>query len=185
MVCEYRNLRDKYRPEKIKVLLIGESPPPKRNDVCKFFYNSEDTSRNSICYRIATSCFKYPQLPWRQENKENFLLTFCSKGLFLVDLYEGDLSKIDSHKKEKELTKGAKALTDNIEDYNPDAIIVIKCTNNRYLKNAGFEDVWNRRTDLGFNETYHKARFPTPWFMDGEKSLPFALKRLKDLDIYH
>ena len=67
-------LRRSYRPEQVRLLFIGESPPAS----WRFFY-----SRNSGLYRAVRDVFAAVDA---SVNDENFLQMFQSSGCYLVDL---------------------------------------------------------------------------------------------------
>ena len=67
-------LRRKYRPEQVRLLFVGESPPASG----RFFYR-----RNSGLYRAVRDVFAVVD---PSVNDENFLETFQSSGCYLIDL---------------------------------------------------------------------------------------------------
>ncbi|HEX4919553.1 MAG TPA: hypothetical protein VFV92_02295, partial [Candidatus Bathyarchaeia archaeon] len=77
---DLENLRSSYRPSKITLLLVGESPPPHKG----FFYDVDapegTLSRNTR--RSFEESFATQYL-----NRKEFLKDFSSKGCYLVDLF--------------------------------------------------------------------------------------------------
>jgi len=75
------NLRLYYRPARIVLLLVGESPPPRKG----FFYDagSSDGPLSRNTRKVFEDFFEQ-----RYPAKRDFLNDFQSKGCFLVDLFK-------------------------------------------------------------------------------------------------
>ncbi|MCW4452168.1 hypothetical protein OK344_08095 [Kaistella sp. BT6-1-3] len=94
LLDKLENARLKYKPEKIKLLLIAEAPPDSLN---RFFY-FENVKEKDFLF-LAISEYFYPALKekflisHRSEKIKAIILSHLKKdGIFLIDLYELPLS---------------------------------------------------------------------------------------------
>jgi hypothetical protein len=89
----YNNIRELYRPKKIKFLLIAESPPPSATTASSRHFYRNDKIR--VGDRLFTNTIKalYPEtaeLPEKivQEQKEHWLRTFQEDGWYMIEALE-------------------------------------------------------------------------------------------------
>ena len=119
MVTNQREkLRRKYRPEPIKVLFIGESPPHQGT----FFYSGD-----SFLYKYTCDAFEkaYGKV-WHTH--ENFLAFFKESGCFLEDLSKEPINHLTKTaqqraQRRRERRQGAKSLAVDLPHLQPRAII--------------------------------------------------------------
>lgn len=83
----HEQLRRQYRPEQVRLLFIGESPPASG----RFFY-----ARNSGLYRAMLEVFKSVDPGIRDET---FLDVFQASGCYLVDLCPQPVDHLDRHQR--------------------------------------------------------------------------------------
>jgi len=130
----YEELRLKYKPEKIRVLLIGVSPPKKT-----FFYK-----KNSILYHAVFKAFSKVF----NVNEINFLMFFRDLGFYLVDMFPHRCgSKIDELEDEvKENIKLKISTTEHLRHIlvseKPKAIII--CFNFKRRKYTNLREIINK-----------------------------------------
>ena len=118
-------IRKVFRPEKVKVLLVGESPPPEE---WKFFYNC-----NSDLYDATKEVFRRVLGRSDEEfDNDEFLTFFESKGFYLVDLFQrkdiwkkknGNFEKVKPS--ERLIKRRIKELKKIIDDLKPEHIVAI------------------------------------------------------------
>ena len=93
MAIDYLRESEKYRPETIKTLLVGEAPPPSEGS---YFYVPRAMS-NNLPIRIdrslpATIFFHYFQTrPVTKDEYIDLLLKLQQKGVFLIDIFDEPL----------------------------------------------------------------------------------------------
>ena len=119
-------IRREFKPKKVKVLLIGESPPPEK---WVFFYNC-----NSTLYFVTKEVFK-KVLRKEELDDDEFLEFFENKGFYLIDLYRrNDIWKKKNEKfvrkrpSERLIKKRLKELKNKIKELKPKFIITIGTT---------------------------------------------------------
>ena len=110
-MINHEKLRQSFKPDKIKVLFIAESPPP--GDT--FFYSAKSG------FYIYTKKAFYNVYNNNPNNQDEFLSFFRAKGCFLDDISHkpSNFKEICSN---KEIF--VKQLSERINLYNPNAIII-------------------------------------------------------------
>jgi hypothetical protein len=184
--CDYKTWAEEYNPlnhgGKIKILLVGESPPPLgKNFECRYFYNKHDIDKNTIAYRISKfDYFGFHGKDWTPEIKDKFLRSFCNKGFFLTDLCESRMSEMNKEEKDRRFTIGKDKLLEDIKKWRPNAIIVIKSDLKQYID--PIEEIME-----GSNICFKYTRFPIMHWIgctitnDGYKNLEeYYSKSLKE-----
>jgi len=115
---EFDSIYKNARPENIKVLLIGESPPIQKEN---FFYFAP----NSDLYNFTKLSFENVSDDKINESK-SFLEFFKSEGFFLDDLCRKPINNIkDEYERETKRQSNIIFLAQRIAEYNPIVIIGI------------------------------------------------------------
>jgi|SRR5688572_16264023 len=89
----YDKLRQQYRPNKIKVLFIAESPPPSADiQSSRHFYRSEKLRRDDRLF-VNTIKELYPDVAQQTEQelergKQNWLKKFQADGYYMIEALE-------------------------------------------------------------------------------------------------
>jgi len=109
-------LRESYKPEKIEVLLVGESPPKNRR---KFFY-----CRKGSQLGCATKRAFEEALQIKFEGYEDFLKFFKSRGFYLEDLFH-ERGKNVCEASLDELQKALEELTRFIASHEPRLVVAV------------------------------------------------------------
>ena len=106
-------LRRKYRPVRVKILFVGESPPASG----RFFYQAD-----SGLYRAMRDTFAraLPDL-----NGRDFLESFQTLGCYLVDLCGEPVDRFDSKSRKQACVNGEVRLSRMIRQLRPDIIVTL------------------------------------------------------------
>jgi hypothetical protein len=106
-------LRHQYRPDHLKLLFIGESPPASG----RFFYQQD-----SGLYRAIRDTFRIvnPSI-----TDETFLTLFQSAGCYLIDLCGRPVDRLDPKQRRAACMAGEAALAQTIKDLQPPEIVVL------------------------------------------------------------
>jgi hypothetical protein len=106
-------LRRTFRPARLRLLFIGESPPASG----RFFYR-----RNSGLYRAMSDAFRVidPSI-----NDENFLTAFQEAGCYLVDLCPEPVDQLDSKSRRSVCRAGEELLSGKIARLRPAMIATL------------------------------------------------------------
>lgn len=100
-------LQEKFRPEQIRLLFVGEAPPASG----RFFY-----SGNSGLYRAMREAFKAvdPRI-----NDENFLDVFQASGCYLVDLCPMPVDRLNTESRRRARSAGERRLRERLIELRP------------------------------------------------------------------
>jgi hypothetical protein len=123
-------LRESFRPKRIQVLFIGESPPASG----RFFY-----SANSGLYRAMRSAF---QTADPEIDDENFLDAFRSRGCYLTDLAQEPVDHLDPLLRRAMRTDGEALLAREIVRLRPEIIAPVLRSILRNVENAALQADW-------------------------------------------
>lgn len=113
MKNDRERLRESYRPERVRVLFLGEAPPASG----AFFYR-----RDSGLYRALSTTFEeaFPRLRGR-----DFLAAFCDLGCYLVDLCGRPVDRLGPRERRKARRMGEARLAEAVNRLRPLAIVVL------------------------------------------------------------
>ncbi len=118
-------VRMSYKPENIKLLLVGESPPASSD----FFYvRSMMTVYTAKAFEtVFNKSFV---------NTLAFLNFFQEIGCYLEDLTAIPVNKMSTVNREKTLEHGVIQLSEKLIQYNPEVIAIVLKKIDRYVKNS-------------------------------------------------
>jgi len=122
------NLRHSYKPSEIRLLLVGESPPPHKG----FFYDATTTegplSRNTR--RSFEDFFRT-----KYSDRQDFLRQFKSKGCYLFDLFT-DRGKTVYKASKREREMAVTTLSGFIHEVNPRMVLSILKRTSKLVEEA-------------------------------------------------
>jgi hypothetical protein len=107
---DIEELREKFKPEKVRVLLVGESPPAEGT----FFY---DRSLMTTYTRNAFESALDQKFPTNAEFFEYMKHT----GFYLEDLSQVPVDKLLPAERESKLVEQSEGFTERVAEMNPDA----------------------------------------------------------------
>ena len=108
------SLRSRYRPERVRVLLVGESPPAGGT----FFY-----AGNSNLFRYTREAFEAVYAK-RWTRPDDFLKFFADEGFFLDDLCLVPVNNLAPPDRRQCRRDGVPALATRMKEYSPAAIAI-------------------------------------------------------------
>ncbi len=107
-------LRKSYKPQKIKLLLIGESA----SESGKFFYL--ESSMTTFTQRAFENTFKLSF-----KNHREFLQFFKKKGCYLDDLSSIPVNRMPPLRKEEVLSGSILSLAKRLTSYKPEIVVIV------------------------------------------------------------
>ncbi len=123
----YSSLRAQWKPDHVRLLLIGESAPDDGGDPTnrRFFYADHLTGKDNLFRAVVHALYDEPSLDSRMTDKRHWLARLQQDGVFLIDLVPYPINGNDM------TTSRARARRDHAEEcadraaaLNPDGIIV-------------------------------------------------------------
>jgi hypothetical protein len=156
---DYIQARDKYKPSKVKYLLIAESPPASGG----YFYFEETTGQDSLFNATMKALDIYPENKTMPKglDKKRMLTKFQARGFFLVDVSYKPVNdkKIPKEERQDLINKGIPELVNKVSELDPECIIIIK----KGKKGEFFKRVRTALENEGFGgKILNKGAVPFP-----------------------
>jgi hypothetical protein len=110
---EKERLRRSYRPVRVQILFVGESPPASG----RFFYQAD-----SGLYRAIRNTFRaaFPALP-----EDDFLHSFRELGCYLIDLCGRPVDRLNSEKRKQACRDGEVGLARSLKELQPKIVVTV------------------------------------------------------------
>lgn len=123
-------LRQRYRPARLRLLFVGESPPASG----RFFYQ-----RDSGLYRAIRDAFRLvdPSI-----NGDTFLETFQNSGCYLIDVCASPVDHLDARSRREACLASEPRLSRKIRQLEPDAIVTLLTSIQDNVRRAAARAGW-------------------------------------------
>jgi hypothetical protein len=119
----YEELRARYRPEQVRVLLIGESPPDPGSATRRFFY-SPTLTRDNLYRGVATAI--YGERPdFRIRDKPAVLEWLRRDGFWLIDAVPDPINQLTPSQRRRAIREGVPRLLERCLEIDPQCGVVI------------------------------------------------------------
>jgi hypothetical protein len=119
----YAQLRAAYKPEKVRLLLVGESAPASEGPNRRFFYSSPLTQADNL-YRGVIEALYYEKPGSAGDSKENWLRRLQTDGVFLIDLVPFPVNKLTSGARSRALREAVPDCLARIGELRPEGVLV-------------------------------------------------------------
>lgn len=121
----YQSLRLKWKPEKVRLLLIGESAPDDDGDPTKrrFFY-SENLSGSDFLFRGVTHALYAGGKLTIGEPKAPWLERLMDDGVYLIDLASAPINRLKDDRRRKALQESVPDCVQRVIDLTPQGIAI-------------------------------------------------------------
>jgi hypothetical protein len=140
-------LRERYRPDRVQILFIGEAPPASG----RFFYQAD-----SGLYRAIRNafCAAFPDL-----RDEDFLEVFRSLGCYLVDLCGNPVDRMHPRVRRRACIAGEASLARAIAQLQPEIIVTVVRSIAANVRRAAESANWSRlHIELPYPGRWHHHR---------------------------
>jgi hypothetical protein len=113
------NRRTEFKPDKVKVLFIGESPPANPKT---FFY-----LETGALFRYTREAFNAAGAPWAPDREDRFLEHFRDLGCYLEDLCAEPGAEVNCKRRDyrSKFAGEIKRLSEKIHRHDPEKVIVV------------------------------------------------------------
>lgn len=119
----YEQLRDQYRPEELKVLPIGESPPNPGAGERRFFYSSTLSYDN--LYRGVALAVYGDRDDFNIQNKKDTLERLRDDGFWLIDAVENPINKSSPPARRHAISAAVPRLVERCGELAPERGVII------------------------------------------------------------
>ena len=157
----YSQLRERYRPRRIRVLFVAESPPESKGNEFRFFYNPKQERRDYLFRSVMQAVF--PDFEYRPGQKEKSLRRFQEAGYYLIDATDHPVNLRSDAERRRELDGAVEAKLTEIEMLVSPSTPIILVKKNVFklfsppLRRAGYNVVHNEF--LPFPSHSHQNQF--------------------------
>lgn len=165
MKTKYSRLAEPYKPTKIKLLFIAESPPAydekETHGRIRYFYSDYLHPRDALFKSFVEALFNIKKA--RESDKKKLLKRIRNNDLFLIDVCEKPINKLKpAYRRMKELKNSTACLVNRLN-------LMIK--NNRLKKNTPialisenvYKTVSRKLNEERFNVVNKFIYFPSRW----------------------
>ena len=131
---DYAIAREKYRPDKIRILFVAESPPSSGG----YFYFPNTIGKDHLFRETMKALKLWPakKVMSKGVDKRPLLEEFCSRGFFLIDTCEVPVDKLPAAERREAINRDAPGLAARAQALHPGHIIVVKKTVYRPIRDA-------------------------------------------------
>ncbi|OGC91087.1 MAG: hypothetical protein A2142_07090 [candidate division Zixibacteria bacterium RBG_16_48_11] len=172
----YQRAREKYRPNRIKVLFIAESPPAFKEKP-RYFYLENVPDKDFLFIEMMKTLYKkefsnYDRSP---EMKRRFLTKFRDEGYFLIDAVEFPINQLPKDSRDQAIIQNKMRLHQQIQETCRDStpIILIKANVHRLL----YDDLSGKYKVLNSNPVPFPAQGWQTIFRDMVSKLLLRVKK--------
>lgn len=99
-------LRERYKPKKIKVLFVAESPPESSDKEVRFFYNPVQERWDHMYRSVMKAVFR--DFEYRRGEKDAWLSKFRESGYYLIDATDSPVNRLSSKERRRVLNAAVK-----------------------------------------------------------------------------
>jgi hypothetical protein len=123
-VESFRAARDTYRPNKVELLWIAESPPTSGS----YFYFPKTTGKDHLFRETMRAVGIWPlkEVMKKGLDKRPLLQSFRSKGFFLIDTCAHPVDKLKDKERKHAILEGTSGVVELVSELNPNGIIIVK-----------------------------------------------------------
>ena len=119
----YSQLRSMYKPDKVRLLLVGESAPASEGPKRRFFYSSPLTQADNL-YRGVIEALYHEKPGVAGDSKEPWLRRLQADGVFLIDLVPFPVNKLASGARSRALREAVPDCISHVGELRPEGVLV-------------------------------------------------------------
>jgi len=129
----YEHLRERYRPDRVRLLLVAESAPDPGGAERRFFYAPVLSAHDNLFRGVVRAL--YGTSPGRKaDDKTPWLERLRDDGVFLIDLVPSPVDKLTSGARASARRQGVRPCIETITRLDPSGIVVCHAPTFRLLR---------------------------------------------------
>lgn len=124
----YAQLRNRWKPERVKLLMIAESAPADRGDVSarRFFYAADRLGPDNLFRGVVAAMYGTSGAELQRTGKHPWLERLRGDGFFLIDLAPYPVNALGSAERRRVLTRAAAGCVARAVALDPTGVVVVK-----------------------------------------------------------
>jgi hypothetical protein len=163
-VKRFAKARAKYKPLKVRYLLVAEAPPKAESG--RFFYFENVSDKDTLFWETMKALYPrdMPSSGYPRHRKREFLIRFRDDGLFLLDAVEEPLGRVTSALKRRRIRESLSRLHDDLRRLSDKETKIVLISAPVYevcaapLKAAGFNVINEEMIDFPGSGCQQKFR---------------------------
>jgi len=120
----YAKLREQWRPQTVRILLVGESAPDPADTERRFFYAPTLTRHDNLFRGVVQAFYEAIPAGMTGAAKRPWLERLQADGVFLIDLVPYPVNHLSEPQKRRERRKHVPALVEQAKAMDPAGVIV-------------------------------------------------------------
>ncbi len=120
----YERLREQYRPCRLRVLLIGESPPDPNQGEARFFYAPDLTQYDNL-YRGVAEAVYGTDPEYDPSDKQRVLERLSRDGFWLIDAVSEPINRLPRSERRARIVAAAPGLVSRCMELKPQRGVII------------------------------------------------------------
>ncbi|MDH6180768.1 hypothetical protein M2152_000950 [Microbacteriaceae bacterium SG_E_30_P1] len=124
----YAERRARWKPERVRLLLVAESAPDDGGDLAnrRFFYDDALTGKDGLFREVIRALYDNPSLVSGPNAKTPWLEKLRADGVFLIDLATVPVNEFSTADRQAALARSISQTVSLAGDLAPDGIVLIK-----------------------------------------------------------
>jgi hypothetical protein len=115
----YDVLRNEYKPDVVRILLVAESPPDPLGADRRFFYSSTLTGHDNLFRGVALAAYGLSKEDLNRTGKPTILRRLQRDGFLLIDAVEYPVNHLGSGARRAAIRESASGLVARVRQYEP------------------------------------------------------------------
>lgn len=124
----YSERRERWRPKRVRLLLVAESAPDDGGDLSnrRFFYEDDLTGHDGLFREVVRVLYDSPKLTSGPGAKRPWLARLQADGVYLIDLAAVAVNELDAASRARALTRNIEATVRAAKEVEPEGVVLIK-----------------------------------------------------------
>jgi hypothetical protein len=124
----YAQLRSQWKPDRVKLLMIAESPPSDGGDVSgrRFFYAADRLGPDNLFRGVVKAMYATSKVDLQRTGKRPWLERLRDDGFFLIDLAPYPVNALSTVERRRVLNEAVSGCVARASALHPMGVVVVK-----------------------------------------------------------